>query len=147
MEVLAPGSLVVSGYVNQPIGRYKVAPGTNPCILHCVDEGLRIDNVHWSWVPFRLAVAHARLETHEEDGFVIITAASDQGMVYINDRRHLVFSSKHARVWMRDNLDRKIAKELTLSCCQPTEDFECYPVGSAMGNVKTKGLLIASINN
>ena len=87
-----------------------------------------------------LAVAHARLETHEEDGFVIIIAASDQGMVYINDRRHLVFSSKHARVWMRDNLDRKIAKELTLSCCQPTEDFECLPGWKHCGQCENQGL-------
>ncbi|KPW95483.1 hypothetical protein ALP58_00387 [Pseudomonas savastanoi] len=37
-----------------------------------------------------LAQVHAGLQPHEGDGFVIITAASDQGMVDIHDRRPLV---------------------------------------------------------
>ncbi|AHG43531.1 hypothetical protein N018_08985 [Pseudomonas syringae CC1557] len=36
------------------------------------------------------AYVHPGLEPHEGDGFVIITAASDQGMVDIHDRRLLV---------------------------------------------------------
>ena len=207
LEVLAPDRIVVSGYDNQPIGRYNVAPGTRVSILHSVDEGLRIDSVHWGWAPFwakgkrpdpinarvetvttgkffkqlwpksralvmadgryewvkdpddpkkkqpyfirlktqapmffaALAEVHTGLEPHEGDGFVIITAASDQGMVDIHDRRPVVFSPEHAREWMGSNLDRKVAEELALSCCQPTEDFEWYPVGNAVGNVKNQG--------
>ena len=155
LEVLAPDRIVVSGCDNQPIGCYNVAPGTRVSILHSVDEGLRIDSVHWGWAPFwakgkrpdpinarvetvttgkffkqlwpngralvmavgwyewvkdpddpkkkqpyfirlktqtpiffaALAEVHTGLEPHEGDGFVIITAASDQGMVDIHDRR------------------------------------------------------------
>ena len=36
LEVLAPDRVVVSGYDNQPIGRYNVAPGTRVSILHSV---------------------------------------------------------------------------------------------------------------
>ena len=39
-----------------------------------------------------LVEVHPGLEPHEGDGFVIITAASDQGMVDIHDRRPVVFT-------------------------------------------------------
>ena len=86
-----------------------------------------------------LAEVHLGLEPHEGDGFVIITAASDQGMVDIHDRRPMVFSPEHAREWMESDLDRKVAEELALRCSQQTEDFEWYPVGSAVGNVINQG--------
>lgn len=38
-----------------------------------------------------LAQVHPGLEPHEDDGFVIITDASDAGMVDIHDRRPVVF--------------------------------------------------------
>ncbi len=86
-----------------------------------------------------LAEVHTGLEPHERDGFVIITAASDQGMVDIHDRRPVVFSPEHAREWMENDLDHTKAEELALNCCQPTKDFEWYPVGNAVGNVKNQG--------
>ena len=86
-----------------------------------------------------LAEVHTGLEPHEGDGFVIITAASEQGMVDIHDRRPVVFSPEHAREWMGSNLDRKVAVDLALICCQPTEDFEWYPVGKGVGHVKNQG--------
>ena len=86
-----------------------------------------------------LAEVHTGLEPHEGDGFVIITAASDQGMVDIHDRRPVVFSPEHAREWMENDLDQTKAEELALNCCQPTKDFEWYPVGNAVGNVKNQG--------
>lgn len=39
-----------------------------------------------------LIEVHPGLEPHEGDGFVIVTAASDHGMVAIHDRRPMVFS-------------------------------------------------------
>ncbi|ROM89388.1 hypothetical protein BK673_30260 [Pseudomonas fluorescens] len=41
-----------------------------------------------------------RHELRLKDGFVIITAASDQGMVDIHDRKPLVLSTKNAREWI-----------------------------------------------
>ena len=207
LEALAPDRIVVSGYDNQPIARYNVAPGTRVSILHGVDEGLQIDSVHWGWAPFwakgkrpdpinarvetvttgkffkqlwpkgrslvmadgwyewvkdpddpkkkqpcfirlksqapmffaALAEVHTGPEPHEGDGFVIITAASDQGMVDIHDRRPVVFNHEHAREWMRNDLDQANAEGLVLECCQSTEDFEWFPVGKRVGNVKNQG--------
>jgi len=207
LEALAPDRIVVSGYDNQPIGRYNVAPSTRVNILHGVDEGLRIDSAHWGWAPFwakgkrpdpinarvetvttgkffkqvwpkgralvmadgwyewvkdtvepkmkqpyfirlksqapmffaALAEVHPGLEPHEGDGFVIITAASDQGMIDIHDRRPIVFSPEHAREWMGSGINQKDSEKLALSCCRPTGDFEWYPVGKAVGNVRSHG--------
>ena len=206
LEVLAPDRVVVSGYDNHPIGRYNVAPGTRVSILHSLDEGLRIDPVHWGWAPFwakekrldpinarvetvttgkfssnsgpkavpwswltvgmsgsrirtilkkkqpyfirlktqapmffaALAEVHTELEPHEGDGFVIVTAASDQGMADIHDRRPVVFKSEHAREWMESDLDAMQAEGLLLKCCQPTKDFEWFPVSKIVGNVKNQ---------
>jgi putative SOS response-associated peptidase YedK len=44
-----------------------------------------------------LAEMHRGLEPDPQDGFVIITTDSDQGMVEIHDRRPVVLSPEHAR--------------------------------------------------
>ena len=35
--------------------------------------------------------------------------------------------------------DAQRAEELALECCQPTEEFEWYPVSTAVGNVRNQG--------
>ena len=91
-----------------------------------------------------LAEVHTGLEPHEGSGFVIITASSNQGMVDIHDRRPVVFSPEHAREWIGGNLDRKIAENLALSCCQPSESLKWFKVGKAVGNVKNQGSVLIS---
>jgi putative SOS response-associated peptidase YedK len=86
-----------------------------------------------------LAQVHPGLEEHDGDGFVIITAASDSGMVDIHDRRPLVLKPEHAREWLDPELSADRAKELAVECCQATEDFEWFPVGKAVGNVRNQG--------
>ena len=90
---------------------------------------------------FFAALAEVRpgLEPNEGDGFVIITAASDQGMVDIHDRRPVVLAPEHAREWLDQSLERERAEELALECCQPTEEFEWYAVSKAVGSVKNQG--------
>ena len=207
LKVLGSDRFVVSGYDNQPIARYNVAPSTRVNILHNQQDDLRIDPVRWGWAPFwakgkrpdpinarvetvttgkffkqlwpdnralvmadgwyewvkdpdapkkkqpffirlkshapmffaALAEVHLGLEPHEGDGFVIITTASDQGMVDIHDRRPVVFSPEHAREWMRKGLDCKSATGLALSCSRPTENFEWHPVENNIGNIKNQG--------
>ncbi len=87
------------------------------------------------------ALAHVKsgLEQHDDDGFVIITAASDQGMVDIHDRRPLVLSPELAREWMDPSTDAIRAEEISKECCRPVEDFEWFPVGKAVGNVRNQG--------
>ncbi|EFQ65119.1 protein of unknown function DUF159 [Pseudomonas fluorescens WH6] len=86
-----------------------------------------------------LAQVHPGLDPHIDDGFVIITAASDQGMVDIHDRKPLVLSPACAREWLDPNLSPERAEEIARECCQRTGDFEWYPVGKEMGNVRSQG--------
>ncbi|NWD48350.1 SOS response-associated peptidase family protein [Pseudomonas gingeri] len=198
---------VISGYDNEPIARYNIAPTTRVLILHSVEEGLRIDPVHWGWAPFwakgkrpdpinarvetvttgkffkqlwpngralvvadgwyewvkdpgnskkkqpyfirlktqapmffaALAQVHSGPEPHEGDGFVIITAASDEGMVDIHDRRPLVLAPEHAREWIDPELSPARAEDIAKNLCLPVEAFEWYPVDTAVGNVRNQG--------
>ena len=51
LKVLSTDRLVVSGYDNQPIARYNVAPSTRVNILHNQHDDLRIDPVRWGSAP------------------------------------------------------------------------------------------------
>lgn len=86
-----------------------------------------------------LAQVHHGLDPHDGDGFVIITAASDQGMVDIHDRKSLVLTPEHAREWIDPSLTPARAVEIAKECCQPVEDFDWYAVGKAVGSVKNQG--------
>ena len=86
-----------------------------------------------------LAEVHQSLEPDERDGFVIITAASDQGMVDIHDRKPLVLSPEHAREWVDPETSPERAREIALEHCLPVEEFHWYPVGKAVGNVRNQG--------
>lgn len=86
-----------------------------------------------------LAQVHPGLDPHDGDGFVTITAASDQGMVDIHDRKPLVLTTERAREWIDPNLPPARAEEIAKECCQPADDFEWYAVGKAIGSVKNQG--------
>ncbi|ANF89304.1 hypothetical protein A7J50_6001 (plasmid) [Pseudomonas antarctica] len=47
-----------------------------------------------------LGQVYPGVESGEQDGFVIITVDSDQGMVDIHDRRPVVLNAEHAREWI-----------------------------------------------
>jgi len=79
------------------------------------------------------------LEANEGDGFVIITAASDSGMVNIHDRRPLVLSPEMAREWLDPDLNPARAEEIARECSRPTDEFEWFTVGKAVGNVRNQG--------
>jgi putative SOS response-associated peptidase YedK len=66
-----------------------------------------------------LAQVYPGLEPHDGDGFVIITAASDSGMVDIHDRRPLVFLAEHAREWIEPGLPAARAEEMAKELCRP----------------------------
>ncbi|BAP44791.1 putative uncharacterized protein [Pseudomonas sp. StFLB209] len=85
-----------------------------------------------------LAQVHTELPPRESDGFVIITDASDAGMLDIHDRRPVVLSPEDARKWLQEDLSAERALELTKNS-RPIEDFEWYPVSAAVGNIKNQG--------
>lgn len=207
LRELAAEQDVVSGYDNQPIARYNVAPGSRVLVLHNAEDGLRIDPCHWGWAPFwakdkRPAPINARVETvttgkffkalwpqgralvmadgwyewvadpqdpkrkqpyfirlksgapmfmaalaevrvgleaNEGDGFVIITAASDAGMVDIHDRRPLVLGAEYARMWIDPEVSAVEAERVANEQCLPVEAFEWFAVGREVGNVRNEG--------
>lgn len=75
-------------------------------------------------------------ESREDDGFVIITATSDAGMIDIHDRRPLVLPPDVAREWIDPDLAPERAEEIGQREGIPVDDFEWYPVDRAVGSVR-----------
>ncbi|MCE1113919.1 SOS response-associated peptidase family protein [Pseudomonas sp. NMI795_08] len=90
---------------------------------------------------FMAALAEVRvgLEANEGDGFVIITAASDAGMVDIHDRRPVVLGPEHARMWIDPQVTAAEAERVANEQCLPVEAFEWFAVGRGVGNVRNEG--------
>ena len=86
-----------------------------------------------------LAQVHPVLDPQVDDGFVIITAASDQGMVDIHDRKPLVLTPEHAREWIDPRLTPDRADEIAKTCCQPVGDFEWFRLEPRSATFGTKG--------
>ncbi|QYX54854.1 SOS response-associated peptidase family protein [Pseudomonas sp. S07E 245] len=86
-----------------------------------------------------LAQVQAGLEPNEGDGFVIITAASDQGMLDIHDRRPLVLAPEQARAWLDPQLPAEQAEQLAREQCLPVADFEWFAVSKDVGNMRNEG--------
>ena len=86
-----------------------------------------------------LAEVHQGIEPDERDGFVIITAAADQGLVDIHDRKPSVLTPEVAREWLDPATSPDRAAAIVESGCRPAEDFRWYPVGKAVGNVRNQG--------
>lgn len=74
-------------------------------------------------------------EPSEDDGFAIITADSQGGMVDIHDRRPVALSLTLAREWL-DPATPKVRAEEMLAESEPSEVFEWYRVSKAVGNVR-----------
>lgn len=79
------------------------------------------------------------LETRPGNGFVIITADSDAGMLDIHDRRPVVLSAECAAHWLDPELTPAEAEEIVREHGEPVDEFEWYPVGREVGNVRNEG--------
>lgn len=86
-----------------------------------------------------LAEVHHGLEPDERDGFVVITAAADQGLVDIHDRKPLVLSPETAREWLDPATSGERLEAIVEVGCRPAQDFRWFPVGKAVGNVRNQG--------
>ncbi|MBX9763292.1 MAG: SOS response-associated peptidase family protein [Pseudomonadaceae bacterium] len=78
-------------------------------------------------------------EQRDGDGFVIITADSKGGMVDIHDRRPIVLTPELAREWIDPDTTLHRAEQLLLHQGRPSDDFEWFKVGKAVGNVRNQG--------
>lgn len=80
------------------------------------------------------------LEPDERDGFVVITAAADQGLVDIHDRKPLVLSPETAREWLDPaTIDERLEATVEVGC-RPAQDFRWFPVGKAWGMLGTRAM-------
>ncbi|MEB0039828.1 MULTISPECIES: SOS response-associated peptidase family protein [unclassified Pseudomonas] len=79
-------------------------------------------------------------EARDDDGFVIITADSEGGMVDVHDRRPVVMSPELAREWLDPATPKERAEQMALLKGEPTETFEWFRVSAAIGNVRSQGV-------
>jgi len=89
-----------------------------------------------------LAEVHGNIEADERDGFVIITAAADQGLIDIHDRKPLVLRPELAQEWLAPATSAQRASAIVEQGCRPAADFRWYPVGKAVGNVRNEGVTL-----
>lgn len=102
-----------------------------PYFIHLKDQG-----------PMYFAAlgqVRAGLEPDERDGFVIITAASDAGMLDIHDRRPLVLAPQLAREWVDPQTPPSRLAQIAQEGCRPVSDFHWHAVGKEVGNVRNEG--------
>ncbi|HBZ8007604.1 TPA: SOS response-associated peptidase [Klebsiella variicola subsp. variicola] len=89
---------------------------------------------------FMAAIGSTPFERGDEaEGFLIVTAAADQGLVDIHDRRPLVLTSEAAREWLRRDVGGKEAEEIIADGALSADHFTWYPVSRAVGNAKNQG--------
>ncbi|MGP3848143.1 SOS response-associated peptidase family protein, partial [Pseudomonas aeruginosa] len=89
---------------------------------------------------FMAAIGSVPFERGDEaEGFLIVTAAADQGLVDIHDRRPLVLVPEAAREWMRQDVGGKEAEEIIADGALSADHFKWHPVSRAVGNVKNQG--------
>jgi putative SOS response-associated peptidase YedK len=91
-------------------------------------------------------VRSAKDAEDELNGFVIITAAADAGIVDVHDRRPLVFNAQHAQIWLDPELPVEQASDLAANAMRPADDFEWFKVSRDVNNVRNDGkALIAPV--
>ena len=61
----------------------------------------------------------------EEEGFLIVTAAADKGLVDIHDRRPLVLVPDAAREWMKQDVSGKEAEQIAADAAVSADIFFC----------------------
>ncbi|MEX3004248.1 SOS response-associated peptidase family protein [Serratia fonticola] len=82
----------------------------------------------------------------DDDGFVIVTAASDSGLLDIHDRRPVVLPPAAAREWVDPETTPERAEELATEAATPPDDFSWHPVSKSVGNIRNDNAdLIKSI--
>ncbi len=86
-----------------------------------------------------LCASIGQFQGSPHDGFVIITADAQGGMLDVHDRRPVVLAAELAREWLEPSTPRTQAEQMVLNLGEPAEAFEWYRVSPAVGNVRNQG--------
>lgn len=78
-------------------------------------------------------------EASVTDGFVIITADAEGGMIDVHDRRPVVLSPELAREWVDPDTTAPRAEQILLHQGTASWEFEWFPVDRAVGDVRNDG--------
>ncbi|AFE58021.1 SOS response-associated peptidase family protein [Rahnella aceris] len=83
-----------------------------------------------------------------DDGFVIVTAASDEGLLDIHDRRPLVLDRAQALEWLNSDTPPARALEIAQKEAVPSDKFKLHQVTKTVGSIRNNGAeLIESISD
>lgn len=74
-------------------------------------------------------------DVKDGDGFVIVTAAADAGLIDVHDRRPVVFAPEDAALWMDNDLPADQAEHLARSMALPADAFAWYEVDTSVNRV------------
>lgn len=94
---------------------------------------------------YMAALANFAPETEHKasNGFTIITADAEGGMVDVHDRRPVVLTAADAALWLNPEMDFMAAEELLRSLALGADKFDWYKVDRAVGNVRSQGPRLA----
>ena len=70
------------------------------------------------------------------DGVVIVTDASDAGMVDIHDRRPVALSAADARHWLDPDTSAEHAAEIARTAARPVDEFAWYKVSRELNDAR-----------
>lgn len=87
-------------------------------------------------------------EIKTSNGFTVITADAEGGMVDIHDRRPIVLDREAAAAWLDPFAPPEMAEEVLRSSALGPDAFTWHAVDRAIGNVRSQGAaLIESVAN
>jgi len=82
-----------------------------------------------------LTSVHEGREPYPGDGFVIVTDASEAGMLDVHDRRPLVLDPKSAAAWLDPHTTYEEATHLANNSGAPVEAFQWFRVSKDVNKV------------
>ena len=78
-------------------------------------------------------------EVKTSNGFTIVTADAEGGMIDVHDRRPVVLTAEDAALWLDPMFSHEQAEHLVRSVALGPEWFAWHMVDRAVGNVKNQG--------
>jgi putative SOS response-associated peptidase YedK len=98
---------------------------------------------------FMAALGHAPFDAdHGGEGFVILTAASDEGLLDVHDRRPVVLGADAALEWLHAGTSVGNAEHVIAGAALPDTAFSWHPVAAGVGNPHNQGsALISPVND